>query len=157
MKFNSPTKGVMSLGEVMADINEFISFAPEAKYRLIVGTDSQVRNKTIFVTAVIIHRVGKGARYYYVRRVQRAIESLRQRIYYETSLSLEIAAKITGLLAASQVEMSPEIHLDIGVKGETRTMIKEIVGMVIGSGYSARIKPHSYGATSVADKHTKGL
>lgn len=157
MKFISPTKGVMSLGEVMADINEFISFAPEAKYRLIVGTDSQVRNKTIFVTAVIIHRVGKGARYYYVRRVQRAIESLRQRIYYETSLSLEIAAKITGLLAASQVEMSPEIHLDIGDKGETRTMIKEIVGMVIGSGYSARIKPYSYGATSVADKHTKGL
>lgn len=157
MKFISPTKGVMNLGAVMEDINGFVSFAPEAKYRLIVGTDSQVRNETIFVTAVIIHRVGKGARYYYVRRVQRAMESLRQRIYYETSLSLEIAAKITGFLAASQVEMSPEIHLDIGDKGETRTMIKEIVGMVIGNGYATRIKPYFYGATSVADKHTKGL
>jgi len=29
-----------------------------------------------------------------------------------------------------------------------------VVGMVIGSGYHARIKPESYGATTIADRFT---
>jgi len=30
-----------------------------------------------------------------------------------------------------------------------------VVGMVVGSGFDARIKPDSYGAMTVADKYTK--
>ena len=30
-----------------------------------------------------------------------------------------------------------------------------MVGMVVGSGFNARIKPYSYGASKVADKYTK--
>jgi len=48
-----------------------------------------------------------------------------------------------------------EIHLDVGRSGETRELIREVVGMVAGSGFDAKIKPESYGASSVADKHTK--
>ena len=83
------------------------------------------------------------------------MESLRQRIYYETFLSLEVAAKLTEKLAENgEEELNVEIHLDVGEKGETREIIKEVVGMVIGSGYHARIKPESYGATTIADRFT---
>lgn len=82
--------------------------------------------------------------------------SLRQRIYYETFLSLEVASRLTEKLAKNgHADLDIEIHLDVGEKGETREIIKEVVGMVIGSGYHARIKPDSYGATKVADRHTR--
>jgi len=38
--------------------------------------------------------------------------------------------------------------------GPTREMIKEVVGMVNGNGFTAKTKPESYGAFVVADKHT---
>jgi predicted RNase H-related nuclease YkuK (DUF458 family) len=45
-----------------------------------------------------------------------------------------------------------EIHVDIGTVGPTKEMIKEIVGMVKGSGFFVKIKPDSFAATSLADK-----
>jgi len=47
-----------------------------------------------------------------------------------------------------------EIHVDVGDHGQTRDMIKEVVGMVTGNGFVAKTKPQAYGATYVADKHT---
>ena len=47
-----------------------------------------------------------------------------------------------------------EIHIDVGRAGETREMIKEVVGIVTGNGFTAITKPDSYGASKVADKHT---
>lgn len=123
---------------------------------MIIGSDSQMRESAIFVTAIIIHRVGKGARYFFQKQKHRYMESLRQRIYYETCLSLEVASRLSGKLAENGYSaMNVEIHLDVGEKGETRDIIREVVGMVIGSGFDARIKPDSYGATKVADKYTK--
>lgn len=156
MKFISPTQGTMNLNSVFNCIRNYMDLYPEDNYRLIIGTDSQMRQQTVFVTAIIIHRVGKGARYFYTRRRERQMQSLRQRIYYETSLSLEVAAHLTAILAqANMDEVKLEIHLDIGPNGETKSLIRELVGMVIGSGFSARIKPYSIGASTVADKHTK--
>ena len=47
-----------------------------------------------------------------------------------------------------------EIHVDIGEHGDTRDMIKEVVGMVTGNGFVAKTKPQAYAASYVADKHT---
>jgi predicted RNase H-related nuclease YkuK (DUF458 family) len=33
-------------------------------------------------------------------------------------------------------------------------MIKEVVGMIRGSGYEVKMKPFAYGAFVVADRHT---
>jgi predicted RNase H-related nuclease YkuK (DUF458 family) len=44
--------------------------------------------------------------------------------------------------------------VDIGEFGETREMIKEVVGMIIGNGYKVKMKPLAYGAFVVADRHT---
>ena len=47
-----------------------------------------------------------------------------------------------------------EIHVDVGNAGKTNQIIKEVVGMVTGSGYAVKTKPDAYGASAVADKHT---
>jgi hypothetical protein len=71
-------------------------------------------------------------------------------------MSLETAREMVPLLrkhiSASKYDF--EIHIDVGPLGPTREMIKEVVGMVQGSGYTAKTKPDSWGASSVADKHT---
>jgi len=156
MDFISPTKGPMSFEAMFDDIVEYVSQEPEATHRLIVGTDSQTRDDLLFVTAVIVHRLGKGGRYYYHRRRHRRLASLRQRIYYETSLSLGLGSRIAERLAKNGYsKLDVEIHLDIGQGGETKDLIREVVGMVTGSGFDAKIKPNAYGASKVADKHTK--
>ena len=130
---------------------------PQHPYKLIIGTDSQTTKDTVcFVTAIIIHRVGKGARYFYRRFYQRKAKSLRQKIFIETSISLDTAAKVqTKLEKTKYKDLSPEVHVDIGENGDTRELIKEVVGWVIGTGFDVKIKPEASGASKVADKHTK--
>ena len=51
--------------------------------------------------------------------------------------------------------MKVEIHLDVGTHGETKDLIKEVTGMIVNSGFAAKIKPDACAASKVADKHTK--
>ncbi|NLC06558.1 MAG: hypothetical protein GX755_01095 [Syntrophomonadaceae bacterium] len=154
--FISPTRGKMTWEEMLADIIDYMLAAIEYQYKIIVGTDSQLREETCLVTAVVVHRVGKGAKYYYRKKKHRRMQSLRQRLFYEAALSLETASRLTSLLAEKgYADLNLEIHLDVGPKGETKEMIRELVGMIVGSGFDARIKPDSFGASKVADKHTK--
>ena len=158
MIFTSPTKGKMTLKDVFEDIIGYIRENPREQHKLIIGTDSQTHldDEIIFVTAIIIHRVGKGGRYYFHRKKQHFVQSLRQRIFFETSFSLDVAGRFTALLSEDgHAHLNVEIHLDVGEMGDTKELIREVVGMVIGSGFGARIKPGSYGATKVADRYTK--
>ncbi len=156
MVFTSPTKGRLSFNDTFRDIVGYIQEMPGVPYKLIIGTDSQLREDACFVTAIIVHRVGKGGRYYYTKEKERVGRSLRQRIFYEAAKSLGVASKLAERLAKNGLgDLDVEIHLDVGQNGETKDLIREIVGMVTGSGFSARVKPDSYGASKVADKHTK--
>ncbi|MCL5040191.1 MAG: ribonuclease H-like YkuK family protein [Firmicutes bacterium] len=156
MFFFSPTKGRLTFEKMFQDILDYIAEDVGASYKLIVGTDSQTRDEVCFVTAVVIHRVGKGARYFYAKKYDRKMASLRQKIFYETSLSLSLASRLAEKIAThGPARMGVEIHLDVGTEGPTKEMIREIVGMVVGSGFDAKIKPESFGASTVADKHSK--
>lgn len=157
MLFTSPSLGPLSLDQVFADINKYITEKPSENYKIIVGTDSMCKNHTTFVTAIIIHRQGKGARYYFHKEKEKHINSLRQRIFYETSLSLQLTSHLKDFLATSGLleKVKLEVHVDIGNTGDTRNLIREIVGMVTGSGLVAKIKPDSFGASKVADRHTR--
>jgi len=154
--FHSPTKGPLSYERMITDLLTYVAEEPHAKHKLIVGTDSHTRTDLCFVTAIIVHRLGKGARFYYRRRHQQKIKSLRQKIFYEAAISLALAEKLANSLAESGAAgLNVEIHLDIGEQGETKDLIRDVVGMVTGSGFHAEIKPNSYGASKVADRYTK--
>jgi len=156
MIFESPTKGRLTFDEMYADMLRYLNEAPDDQYRIIIGTDSHTRHDTVLVTAIVVHHLGKGGRYYVHRSHRRMIKSLRQKIFYETSTSLSVASRLTETMEKSgTVDLDIQIHIDVGRQGETKELIREIVGMVTGSGYRAAIKPESFGASTVADKYTK--
>ena len=70
----------------------------------------------------------------YRRFYQRKAKSLRQKIFTETSISLDIADKIKSKLDKTKYkDLGLEVHVDIGENGDTRELIKEVVGWVIGT------------------------
>jgi len=149
----------MQLNKVIEDISAFISQNSQDKYKLIVGTDSDGDKKADFVTAVIVYRVGRGGRYFWKKTNGNKIyHTLRDRIYKEVTLSLETAQDLlaqlkTALVANPESNYDFQIHIDVGQNGPTRDMIKEVVGMVRGNGFKAKIKPESYAASTIADKY----
>lgn len=157
--FRSPTKGKMTLSVMAEEISAFVGEDPESDYTLIVGTDSNSEQKADFVTAIVIHRVGRGARYFWTKtNGGKVFHTLRDRIIEEAVISLEAAQAVLGELGSlvksgRHPSCAFQIHLDVGKKGPTKDMIKEVVGMVRGNGFEAKIKPDSCGASSVADKH----
>ncbi len=165
IKFESITHGQLTSDEVLQMIKDFLEEKPKSEYSLVIGTDSHeitgsnLKNKKInLVTAVLVHRRGYGGKYFWNRKSVENIHSLREKIYAETMTSLSFASAFVPLLKKKLNGSSPnynlEIHIDVGEHGDTREMIKEVVGMVTGSGYVAKTKPHAYGASYVADKHT---
>lgn len=164
--FQSLTYGESDIDEVIRHIKDFLEEMPDASYSLVIGTDSHERNggdskngKNInLVTAILVHRKGFGGRYFWRRKEQSNIHSLREKIYAETMMSLNFASTFVPLLKKTLNGKAPnydlEIHIDVGEHGDTREMIKEVVGMVTGNGFIAKTKPEAYGASYVADKHT---
>jgi len=155
--FTSPSKGEMSLKEVVQDILAYVCEDTSWAYKLIVGSDSHPCDAgTCFASAIIIHRLGKGARYYYCKQVKPRINSMSQRIFSEAALSMELADQLSnGLKEQGREDMPLEIHLDVGTHGATRELVKDVIGMVVGSGFAARIKPDASGASKVADRYTR--
>lgn len=165
--FYNPSTQNMSIEEVVQHIREFIKKDPTATYRLSIGTDSHVhRRVTRFITAIHIHRVGKGAwgclKNY---TVNRRVTSLKEKISTETTLSQEVAyAFISGYLEELAELVLPfeeegaslqfEIHLDIGKKGLTKNLIKDMTERIDAMGVEVKIKPDSYAASSYAHRYT---
>jgi uncharacterized protein len=166
--FQSITHGAVKVEEIISLIKLFLEEDPNAVYSLVIGTDSHEKNdgknksaagKTInVVTAILIHRKGFGGKYFWIRKDVGNIHTLRDKIYAETLTSLDFATSFVPLLRKGLNGHSPnynlEIHVDVGQHGDTREMIKEVVGMVTGNGFVAKTKPEAYGASYVADKHT---
>ncbi len=165
LQFNSITHGKVTLEEVILYIKDFLEEKPTFEYSLVIGTDSHERMDSITgkkyiwpVTAIVVRRNGFGGKYFWYKKPQEEVHSLREKIYSETLASLELATLFVPLLKKYLNGETPsyklEIHVDVGEYGQTRDMIKEVVGMVTGNGFVAKTKPDSYGATYVADKHT---
>ncbi len=153
----SPSEGRLSFDQVGNKIKNFLK--TPGRYRIIIGTDSQPRDgKITYISAIIAHRIGKGGIYFYRKSTHTKPTALEERILNEATYSLELAEKIKEKLfplgLPQQVE-SLEIHLDIGMRGRTKSLVNTVIGMIKSCGYKAVIKPDSYGATKVADKHSK--
>lgn len=166
--FYNMTEKFVSFEDVFERILHFVKQDPLAQYAMAIGTDSHgYQSYTKFTSAVLIHRLGKGAwgclRDYIVPR---RIQSLREKISLETSLSQEIAYYVTPEMIArisdallpyvdKGSDFTISIHLDIGNQGATKELIKEMVGRIQAMGIEAKIKPDSYVASSYANRFTK--
>lgn len=163
--FNSPTYGTLSLHEVITQIKMFLTKFRESECSLVIGSDSneKIQNGSKekyahVITAIIVYRKGSGGIYFWHKNPAVTVHSLREKIYAETFTSLHFATAFVPYLKKALNGQLPkynlEIHIDVGNRGETREMIKEVVGIISGNGFVAKTKPESYGASYIADKHT---
>lgn len=163
--FHSPTFGKLTLKEVRRKILVFMEKDPNSRYTIVIGSDSAPKEgKSLdFITALVIHRIGKGGIYFWKRiETQKKyltngapLSRLRARIYEEASISLQTANEFLDSVKNDGIsKFDVEIHVDIGKYGETRVMINEVVGMIRGSGFNVKTKPESYGASKIADRYT---
>ncbi len=155
--FNSNMGVQLSAEQVSRHIVDFMKADPFREYKITIGTDSEKdsNDEADFVTAIVVHRVGNGARYFW-RRIsgETKFHTLRHRITQEVLISLAIAKEFLEAISKFDApKYDFEIHLDIGQNGATKVMIQELVGMVRAHNFEAKTKPDSYAATNVADKH----
>ncbi|OGE10919.1 hypothetical protein A3A60_03640 [Candidatus Curtissbacteria bacterium RIFCSPLOWO2_01_FULL_42_26] len=161
--FTSPTHGQLAWEEVLAKVVWFMSLDSLASYDVIIGTDSEaVNGSSDFVSAIIVHKKGRGGVYFWGRQKIAHLNSMKQRIWQEATLSLNLAQRLVddfakmGLFDISNgfsSGLNLEIHVDIGPNGPTRELIADIVGMIRANGFKVAIKPSSWGASHVADRH----
>ena len=160
-KFFNPTKGYITFEQVISEIFSYIQERSKNDYEIIVGCDSSSEEEPFFPIAIVILRKGAGGRFF-LKRVKyrkRKFYNLHQRISEEVLLSCRLALILRDRLAAgmSQINRSVPyqfryIHADVGENGATRDMIKEVIGLIKGNGFEAKIKPQAFVASIVADR-----
>ncbi len=165
--FYNPTLGKISLNRMVEELINYMKKSPDKEYNIIVGCDSCSGEEPKFPVAVVILRKSEGGRFFlkkidYSASKQKKFYNWRQRILEEVLLSCELALFLREKIAEKVKNISDfsfnyqfrYIHADIGENGQTRDMIKEVIGLIQGNGFEAKIKPESYVASVIADRYT---
>lgn len=158
----------VSYSEMIRVIADYIRVNPSASYDITIGTDSQSHKTTRMIEVICIHRIGDGGIFFFHKEDIPKIKVLKEKIIEETNRSIENAV---GFIDALQMELLEDnidldimfdenrlafaVHADIGRRGKTKELIKEICGWIEASGFEARIKPDSYAASGVANMLSK--
>jgi hypothetical protein len=162
-KFFSPSKGDLSLEQVIKEIFGYMQESPESQYEVVVGCDSPSSDKPFFPIAIVVLRTGFGGRFFlkkmhYDDNFLKRFVNWKNRILQEVYLSCELALSLREELEKEnklglkyQFEY---IHADVGERGKTKEMVKEVVGLIKSNGFEPKIKPYSFAATVVADRYT---
>ncbi len=137
---------------LIKELKDFILADKRYKYRILVGTDSEIQENGVeFISVIVVHRVGYGARYFWKKiNVKRKMD-LFTRLWEEANLSLEISKEILEELIKERLEFDFELHLDLSTTGKSKSVVKEIINLVKGYGFEVKIKPEAYAASKIAD------
>lgn len=145
-----------TLNEVrITDVLQFVRDASRDGQSVHIGTDSlQTTRFTQFVTVVVILTPRKGGRVAYRREVVPRITSLRERLLKEVWKSVDL-----GLQFSPVVKGDLTVHIDANpvVAHKSSQYVHELVGLVVGQGFKALIKPESWAATHTADHVVRSL
>jgi hypothetical protein len=156
--------------QVFERIIEFMNIDPSGKFRLMVGTDSQVhKSQTTFITGIVIQNEGNGV-WACIRKVivPRKMTHLHERISLELSLTEEIVSMFTEEKKNELIQIVlpylyqgatfiMEGHIDIGAgkRNKTSEFVKEMVSRIESMGVEPKIKPNAFVASSYANRYTK--
>lgn len=161
--FFSPSKGNLDLKGVIGEIFGYMQDSPAYQYEIIVGCDSPSSDKPFFPIAIVVLRTGAGGRFF-LKKMRYDDDFLKKfafwknRILQEVYLSCELALALRGTLEKeNKLGLKYQfqyIHADVGERGKTREMVKEVVGLIKSNGFEPRIKPMSFAASVIADRYT---
>lgn len=122
-----------------------------------VGTDSQNYGRRLdFETAIVLYRQGKGARGFATRtRIKKSGPiGLWDKLYKEISFSIEVARALEN---AGIPPEYIEIHIDANTdpKWKSSNYARSLAGIVMGHGFSAKLKPEAWAASYVSEHRVK--
>ncbi len=152
------TEGYFPMEEICDDIRQKLLNASN-EWEIGVGTDSQLRGQNAhFTTVICIYQKNKGGTYYYINDIvskkQFGVNSNQvPRMYEEVRRTLEIAVEIE-----KHTGKKPMVHVDASKsykKAFTSSFSEQLKGYVISSGFECILKPDSYVASCIADRHSK--
>jgi len=163
--FLSITSGPCTFVEVLEAIVQNYKENPQDNFKVSVGTDSEeVSGDVKFVTAIVLWRVGHGARAWRAVIWGDPKDGKKtgwnpKRIYKEVvltgTLTVELRAQLRKLLG-EEISNNIEVHADVGETGRTSVLMREIIGMLLGYGFplqNIKWKPESIAASVVADRY----
>jgi predicted RNase H-related nuclease YkuK (DUF458 family) len=141
------------------NILELIAAHAKNKGKICIGTDSFVKKSDcIFSMAICLYGAEgqNGGRYFINRTVSNKslYPTMLQRIILETQKSIDLGTRL--LRASPKLEI--EIHLDVSPASKnngTSRFADMLVGYAKGAGFAYKVKPDSFAAMSIADKHSK--
>jgi len=119
-----------------------------------IGTDAQKTNRHMeFVTVVCVLNPGKGGRVFYTRRFDDKNMSLFEKLSAETWFSLELALRMNEEFELPEELMKISVHVDANpdTRFDSSDYVKQLAGMVAGSGFPVLVKPNAWCASHVAD------
>ncbi len=153
-------------GLLIEDVNLYIKTHLE-KYRsepfnIYVGSDSQNTNRsTVYATAIILHRVGKGAHVIYHKEAIEKITDRYKRLWGEAERSVACAEILRNGTTEKLIKWyQPEgIIIDLDFNSNPRWDSYKVLGaaqgFVKGMGYKVRAKPESWRSVYMADRLVK--
>lgn len=135
----------------------------ETQIDIIIGTDSQNHSDTKIVSVIAVVCHGHGGIFFYRVNHTPKIKNVKQKLQKETADSLLLAEELIDILEKDHkyedlyLDCPISIHVDAGnsKKGKTNELIPELVGWINACGYTAKTKPQSFVASTIADRISK--
>lgn len=156
MEWFTPNKEHVFWQEIINNINYVVN--QDIQHMITVGADSQTyENLTVYIVVIcIVSDCEPFKRNYYFSKIKEEKEySLYNRIYKEAKLSIDIATAIKDLTSSA---CNIDVHLDVSspeAKAKTSKYAKGLMHLVNAFDFDVSIKPNSWAASSIADKHSK--
>ncbi len=150
--FYSANGRVVTFDNLVKRVKTLVSETNEL-FNVYIGTDSSGARIGLveFVSVVVVYQVGNGGTYFY-KKWREKVLSRKERLIAEGAYSLALSELLTRSVAGLRRDL--EIHLDINKNGLSKDVVREVAGMIKGSGYRLQIKPYAFAASTVADRLT---
>ena len=139
-------------GVPVKDIRQYIKDHASDKFTVHIGTDTKPSSShTTLITTICFREESRGALVVYQKSKIGVFPTVRDRLFHETYVSLEVAEAVTPF-----VGHAPTIHADVNPKQDSLSsqVMDSVVGMIKGMGYPVIIKPEAW-AADIADMYTR--
>ncbi len=119
-----------------------------------IGTDAQKSMRRMeFVTVICVLDPGKGGRVFYTRQFSKKEMTLFEKLSTETWMSLELALKMNEEFDLPEDKKRIWVHVDANpdTRYDSSNYVKQLAGMVAGSGFPVLVKTGGWCAGHVSD------
>jgi len=161
MTWKTPNGEATSYETIIEEIKDTVKSTSD--HRIIIGVDSQPRCQmtvVVKVITIITNDIEKKRKYFYEKtKIKNHSPDMYNRIMQECMSSIELALRVRSSDEWINSLANIEVHLDVNSpesKTKTSRISNMLQNMVRGHNIeTVCIKPDSWVASSIADRHTK--